>query len=35
RTIIDEKNVPLAPNVNVSIWGTTLYPRTSIDYQTN
>ncbi len=32
RTIIDEKNVPLSNNINVCIWGTTLYPRTSIDF---
>ncbi len=30
RTIIDETNVPLTSNIKVSIWGTTLYPSTSI-----
>ncbi|MDK8182582.1 thiol-activated cytolysin family protein [Paenibacillus sp. UMB4589-SE434] len=30
RTIIDETNVPLTSNIQVSIWGTTLYPSTSI-----
>ncbi|MGL5755832.1 MAG: thiol-activated cytolysin family protein [Paraclostridium sp.] len=33
RTVIDEYNLPLANDINVSIWGTTLYPRTSIYYQ--
>ena len=33
RTVIDEYNLPLANDINVSIWGTTLYPRTSISYQ--
>ncbi|WP_330666296.1 thiol-activated cytolysin family protein [Romboutsia lituseburensis] len=33
RTIIDERNVPLANEINASIWGTTLYPRTSLTYQ--
>lgn len=32
RTIIDEYNVPLTNNINVSIWGTTLYPYASITY---
>ncbi|GGG01943.1 thiol-activated cytolysin family protein [Paenibacillus aceti] len=30
RTVIDEHNVPLNSNINVSIWGTTLYPYSSI-----
>ncbi|WP_019419502.1 thiol-activated cytolysin family protein [Paenibacillus sp. OSY-SE] len=30
RTVIDEYNVPLTSNINVSIWGTTLYPKSSI-----
>lgn len=33
RNVIDEHNLPLANDINVSIWGTTLYPRTSISYQ--
>lgn len=33
RTVIDERNIPLTKEINVSIWGTTLYPRTSIDYK--
>lgn len=32
RTIIDEPNVPLTNNINVSIWGTTLYPYASITH---
>ncbi|MGG5460182.1 thiol-activated cytolysin family protein [Clostridium sp. B9] len=32
RTIIDEYNVPLTNNIEVSIWGTTLYPRSSVSY---
>ncbi|UOW69209.1 thiol-activated cytolysin family protein [Paraclostridium bifermentans] len=32
RTVIDEHNVPLSKNINVSIWGTTLSPRTSIEF---
>ena len=30
RNVIDEYNVPLTKDINVSIWGTTLYPRASI-----
>ncbi|WP_341480420.1 thiol-activated cytolysin family protein [Clostridium cibarium] len=30
RTVIDEKNVPLAKETTFSIWGTTLYPSKSI-----
>lgn len=33
RTVVDEVNMPLANNINVSIWGTTLYPRTEVTYQ--
>ncbi|EFS01483.1 seeligeriolysin [Listeria seeligeri FSL N1-067] len=29
RTVIDDRNLPLVKNRNVSIWGTTLYPRHS------
>ncbi|HHD2752407.1 TPA: thiol-activated cytolysin family protein [Clostridium perfringens] len=29
RTVVDENNIPLTHNINVSIWGTTLYPGTS------
>lgn len=32
RNIINENNVPLTNNINVSIWGTTLYPASSITY---
>ncbi|MDR0268655.1 MAG: thiol-activated cytolysin family protein [Paenibacillus sp.] len=32
RNIIDEPNIPLTSNINVSIWGTTLYPYTSVTY---
>ncbi|MBG9733532.1 cholesterol-dependent cytolysin alveolysin [Paenibacillus alvei] len=32
RTVIDEYNVPLSNNINVSIWGTTLYPKSSITH---
>ncbi|WP_285860230.1 MULTISPECIES: thiol-activated cytolysin family protein [Paenibacillus] len=32
RTILDEPNVPLTSNINVAIWGTTLYPSASISY---
>ncbi|UNK15926.1 thiol-activated cytolysin family protein [Paenibacillus sp. N3/727] len=32
RTVIDEYNVPLTNNINVSIWGTTLYPKSSITH---
>ncbi len=31
RTIINEYNVPLTNEIKVSIWGTTLYPRASIE----
>lgn len=31
RTVIDAKNVPLVKERNVSIWGTTLYPRYSME----
>lgn len=30
RTVIDEYNVPLTNNIQVSIWGTTLHPRSEI-----
>ncbi|WP_353654909.1 thiol-activated cytolysin family protein [Clostridium sp. CCUG 7971] len=33
RTVVDEQNMPLTNNINVSIWGTTLYPRTEVTYQ--
>lgn len=33
RTVVDEVNMPLANNINVSIWGTTLHPRTEVTYQ--
>lgn len=32
RTVIDEHNVPLSKNIDVSIWGTTLHPRTSVEF---
>lgn len=32
RTVIDEHNVSLSNEINVSIWGTTLSPRSSIEY---
>ena len=32
RDVISEYDVPLTNNINVSIWGTTLYPRSSITY---
>ena len=32
RTIINEYNVPLTNEIKVSIWGTTLYPYTSISH---
>jgi len=32
RTVVDEYNVPLASDINVSIWGTTLYPKSSITH---
>ncbi|MDZ5255192.1 thiol-activated cytolysin family protein [Clostridium sp. LIBA-8841] len=32
RNVINENNVPLTNNINVSIWGTTLYPASSITY---
>ncbi len=31
RTIVDAKNIPLTKETTVSIWGTTLYPRKSIE----
>lgn len=33
RTVVNEHNVPLTKDINVSIWGTTLYPRSSITYK--
>lgn len=32
RNIVNETNVPLSKDINVSIWGTTLYPRTSVTF---
>lgn len=32
RTVIDEYNVPLTKEVKVSIWGTTLHPKTEIEF---
>ncbi|MGL5479310.1 MAG: thiol-activated cytolysin C-terminal domain-containing protein, partial [Clostridium sp.] len=32
RTVVDEDNLPLTNDINVSIWGTTLYPRVSVTY---
>ena len=32
RDVISEYDVPLTNNINVSIWGTTLYPGSSITY---
>lgn len=33
RTVVDEVNVPLAGKIRVSIWGTTLSPKSSIDFE--
>ena len=33
RTVINEEDVPLTKNIKVSIWGTTLYPNSSISYE--
>lgn len=33
RTVIDEKNVPLAKEINISLGGTTLNPRGNISYK--
>ncbi len=32
RDVVDEYNVPLTNDINVSIWGTTLYPKSSVTY---
>lgn len=32
RNIVNENNVPLSKDINVSVWGTTLYPRTSVTF---
>lgn len=32
RTVVNEVNVPLAGTIKVSIWGTTLHPRSSIEF---
>lgn len=32
RDVVDEYNVPLTNDINVSIWGTTLYPKSSVNY---
>lgn len=32
RTVVDEDNLPLTNDINVSMWGTTLYPRVSVTY---
>ena len=33
RTVVNEQDVALAKDINVSIWGTTLYPRTSVEFK--
>ncbi|EDS78476.1 tetanolysin O [Clostridium botulinum C str. Eklund] len=33
RTIIDDKNLPLVKKRTINIWGTTLYPRHSVEVQ--
>ncbi len=33
RTIVDEVNVPLAGEIKVSIWGTTLHPSSRVEYK--
>ena len=33
RTVVDEHDVPLAKDINVSLWGTTLCPRTSVEFK--
>ncbi|GAB6150970.1 thiol-activated cytolysin family protein [Clostridium novyi] len=33
RTIIDDKNLPLVKKRTINIWGTTLYPRHSVEIQ--
>ncbi|WDV45153.1 thiol-activated cytolysin family protein [Clostridiaceae bacterium M8S5] len=33
RTVVDEKNVPLAGEIKVAIWGTTLFPASSIEFK--
>ncbi|WP_347814662.1 thiol-activated cytolysin C-terminal domain-containing protein [Streptococcus canis] len=33
RTVLDDKNVKLAKEIEVNLWGSTLYPAGSIDYK--
>lgn len=33
RTVVNEQNVPLAGQIHLRVWGTTLYPEKKIDYK--